>query len=52
MKHLLEQWSGKFLIDHEIKDTLDDVVFKDGDNIRVRLLAKRKETKDVKQVSR
>jgi hypothetical protein len=43
MKKILEQWKGQFLINHEIKKDLKDFNPKDGEQIKIRLLARRKE---------
>ena len=42
MKKTLEKWKGKFLVNHEVKDNLKDVKFKNGEEFHIRLLAKRK----------
>ena len=41
MKRILEQWRGEFLVNHKKLTTLKDVEFKDKENFKVRLLAKR-----------
>ena len=41
MKSKLSNWQGQFLIDHKIYDSLETVDLKQGDKIRIKLLAKR-----------
>lgn len=46
MKQILEQWSGKFIVDGEVEMNLDRLKVKDGDNFHVRLVSKNREIKD------
>lgn len=38
MKTILEQWDGKFEIDGEIEDNLDNLNLEDGDEFHIKLL--------------
>lgn len=39
---ILKQWDGKFEIDGEIYDSLDDIIdLKDGDSFQIKLLKER-----------
>ncbi len=46
MKHILEQWDGKFEVDGEIYVNLDNMEMKDGDDFHITLLSKRREIRD------
>lgn len=46
MKQVLEEWSGKFVIDNEVCTNLDTLKVKDGDDFHVRLLSKNREVDD------
>lgn len=46
MKQILEQWTGKFVVNDEVVVNLDDLKVKDGEEFHVRLLSKRREVKE------
>lgn len=46
MKQLLEQWSGKFVVNGEVEMDLHSLNVKDGDDFHVRLISKRREIND------
>ena len=46
MKRKLEKWEGQFLINHQIKDNLDDEKFEPGKEFHIKLLSKRKGEKN------
>ena len=45
MIEILKEWEGKFEIDGEVKDNLDDVSFKAGEEFHIRLIPERSEDK-------
>ena len=45
MKEKLSKWKGKFLVDHKMYTNLDKLNFKQGEQIKIKLLAKRRETR-------
>ena len=46
MINILREWEGKFEVDGEEKDNLDEVQFQDGEQIDIRLIPDRSENYD------
>jgi len=46
MKKILEEWTGKYVIDDEVYTDLHSFKPKDGDDFHITLLSKRREVND------
>ena len=49
MIRILDQWSGKFEVDGKIYNDLYDFEYEDGEEFHIKLLAKRREVRDVEK---
>lgn len=50
MKQILEKWSGKFEFNGNVEINLDNLDVKDGEEFHVRLIPKREEVDDEKDI--